>query len=398
MKLKNLKPVIDQILPSMIRFRRQLHENPELGFKEYETSRRILGQLKTIPDLQIRSNMAETGIVATIDPEKAGPCVALRADMDALPIHEKTMRLYASKTPGQMHACGHDGHMACLVGAALVLSLIRDEISGPVKFIFQPAEESDGGARRMCEEGALENPKVDAVFGLHSYHGSGIQLGGAGVCRGAAMAGSGNFKIVIKGRGGHAAYPHLCIDPVFIGMQVGNALQSIVSRSTRPTESAVVTVSKFHAGTGINIIPDTAVLEGTFRSLSPKALKRVAEQIRSITLKTAEAFGADSEVLIEEGYPVLINHDRSTAIFEKIAVDVIPPPLLKLNFSPLMGCEDFACYAEKVPGTFWFLGIRPSEVLDYPPCHHATFDFNDDAIGVGIRMHCEIARQFARYW
>jgi len=398
MKLKNLQPLIDQVLPSMIRLRRQLHENPELGFKEYETSRRILSYLETIPDLQIRSNVAETGLIATLGPEKTGPCVGLRSDMDALPIHEKTMKPYASKTPGQMHACGHDGHMACLVGAALVVSRIRDEISGPVKFIFQPAEETGGGAQRMYDEGALENPKVDAVFGLHSYHGRGIQLGGAGLCRGAAMAGSGNFKIVIQGRGGHAAYPHLCIDPVFIGMQVGNALQSIVSRSTSPTENAVLTVSKFHAGTGINIIPETAVLEGTFRSLSPNILKRVAEQIRSITLKTAQTFGADSEIRIEEGYPVLMNHERSTRIFETIAADVIPPPLLKLNFPPLMGCEDFACYAEKIPGTFWFLGIRPPDVLDYPPCHHATFDFNDDAIGLGIRMHSEIARQFACYW
>ena len=395
---KNIKRLIEQIVPSMIELRREIHADPEPGFKEFETANKVLQKLKDIPDIHIRKNVAGTGIVATLGKNKSGPCVALRADMDCLPIQEETNKPYASQKPGYMHACGHDGHTTCLVGSVLILSKIQDELEGPVKFIFQPAEEFDAGAQQMCQEGALENPEVDAIFGLHCYSGSGLQLGEVTVCKGSAMAGSGNFKITVHGKGGHAAYPHICIDPIYIGMQTGNALQSIVSRSTNPLKSAVVTVAKFHAGTATNIIPDTAILEGTFRCLSPELLKKTAEHIKEVAKQTAKAFGADATVTIEEGYPVLVNHGKSTAIFEKISQSVIGKKLVKENQAPLMGCEDFAFYTERIPGTFWFLGIRPPEATDYPRNHHPKFDFNDDALSLGIEMHCEIARRFASLW
>ncbi|MBN1930502.1 MAG: amidohydrolase [Desulfobacterales bacterium] len=396
--MKNIKPLIAQILPSMIELRRDIHAYPEPGFQEFETSQKVLNQLRNISDIQIRKGIAGSGIVATIGGNKIGPCIALRGDMDCLPIQEKTNKPYASKRPGYMHACGHDGHTACLVGAALVLSKIQDELKGPVKFIFQPSEEFDGGAQRMYDAGALENPKVDAIFGLHCYPGHGLELGEVAACRGSAMAGSGNFKIIIQGKGGHAAYPHNCIDPIYIGMQVGNVLQSIVSRSTNPIASLVVTVSKFHAGTATNIIPDTAILEGTFRSLKPKLLKQAARQIELLAKQTAKAFGAVAHVEIQEGYPVLINDGKSTLLFERIARRVLGEEAVKENYAPLMGCEDFAYYAEQIPGTFWFLGIRPKGMTVYPHCHHPSFDFNDDALEIGITMHCEIARNFAALW
>jgi len=393
-----LIPLIKKVLPSMVELRRHFHAYPEPGFQEYETSKKISGILEKISGIEMQTNMAETGIVAILGRRKSGPCVALRADMDALPIPEMTGKPYASKNVKYMHACGHDGHMACLVGAVLVLAEIQDELQGPVKFIFQPAEECGGGARKMCDQGVLSHPEVEAIFGLHVHHGRNLQLGGVGVCSRSAMAGSGNFRIEIHGKGGHAAYPHLCKDPVFIGMQVGIALQAIVSRFTNPVDSAVITVSKFHAGTAVNIIPDTSVLEGTFRSLSPRVLKQIAKQIETTACRTARMFGADADVIIHDGYPVLVNHIRSTTVFKKVAEQVVPPALLKLDFPPLMGCEDFAYYAEKIPATFWFLGIRPPDVSSYPPCHHPSFDFNDDALAAGIQMHCEIARQFVRFW
>jgi amidohydrolase len=398
MSEKDIKHLIEQIIPSMTELRRDLHANPEPGFKEFETSQKILRILENIPDIHIRKNMAGTGIVAILGKNSSGPCVALRADMDCLPIQEETNKSYASRNPGYMHACGHDGHTACLVGAVLVLSKIRDDLKGPVKFIFQPAEEFDAGAQRMCQEGVLENPKVDAIFALHSHSGRSLQLGELAVSQGSIMAGSGNFKIIVYGKGGHAAYPHICIDPIYIGMQIGNALQSIVCRSTNPVKSVVITVAKFQAGVATNIIPDTAVMEGTFRSLSPELLKKTAERIEQIAKQTAKVFGADVTVTIKEGYPVLINHEKSTSIFEVIAQSVIGKESVKVNYSPLMGCEDFAYYAGQIPGTFWFLGIRPPEVLNYPPSHHPKFDFNDDALALGIEMHCEVARRFASLW
>jgi amidohydrolase len=266
--MKDIRPLIQEILPSLVQLRHELHAEPELGFEEVNTSRRVLEKLKSVPGVEIRTGVAKTGIVATLGSEKKGPCVALRAEMDALPIEEATGKPYASKVPGKMHACGHDGHTTCAVGAFLVLSKIQDELKGPVKFVFQPSEESVGGARVMCEEGCLENPKVDAIFGLHGYPIAGnLRLGEVALARGPAMAGSRGFTIEVKGKGGHAAAPHLCIDPVYIGAQIVNAVQSMVSRSTNPLESMVVSVTRFVAGTARNIIPETALLEGTLRAL-----------------------------------------------------------------------------------------------------------------------------------
>lgn len=398
MEKRKIKRLIEQIVPSMIELRRDVHANPEPGFQEFETAGKILQKLEAIPRIHIRKNVAETGIVATLGRDKSGPCVALRADMDCLPIEEETGKTYASKRPGYMHACGHDGHTACLVGSALVLAQSRDELEGPVKFIFQPSEERDAGAQQMCREGALEDPPVDAIFGLHCHTGKRLPLGEIALCRGAAMAGSGDFKITVHGKGGHAAHPHTCIDPIYVGTQIVNALQSIVPKSTDPFTRSVVTVAKFHAGTATNIIPNQAVMEGTFRALSAEVLKNTAERIKELSKQTATAYGADVTVTIEEGYPVLINHEKSTAIFENISRNVLGEKRVKTNHLPLMGSEDFAYYTERIPGTFWFLGTRPPGVMDYPLNHHAKFDFNDDALAIGMEMHCEVALRFASLW
>ncbi len=393
-----LKKAVEKILPAMKELRRYLHAHPEPGFKEHGTMAKILEHLETVPDLSIRKAVAGTGIVAVMGRDKNGPCVALRAEMDALPITEESGLDWASGNPGFMHACGHDGHVTCLVGAARVLGEFSHELKGPVKFIFQPAEEFEGGAAHMCNAGVLENPDVSAIFGLHSFSGRGTGLGSVAVSEGPVMAGSGNFKIVIHGKGGHAAYPHTCIDPIHIGMQTGIALQSIVSRSTNPAETVVVTIARFHGGNSTNSIPDTATLEGTFRSLSPKHLRRTAEKIRAIAEKSAETFGAGAEVTVDMGYPVLVNSKKAAALFRNVAERVVGKELVRPDLPPLMGCEDFAYYTEKIPGAFWFLGIRPKGQRGWPHSHNSRFDFNDDALGYGITLHARTALAFADLW
>lgn len=393
-----IKPIVDRILPAMVTLRRYLHAHPEPGFKEYGTMEKILAHLDTIPGLAIRKEVAGTGIVATLGEEKKGPCVALRAEMDALPIEEATGLAWQSKTKGYMHACGHDGHVACLVGAALVLGELSPELKGPVKFIFQPAEEFEGGALRMCEAGALENPDVAAIFGLHSFSGRGTAFGAVAVSGGPVMAGSGNFRIVIHGKGGHAAYPHTCIDPVHAGMQTGVALQSIVSRSTNPSETVVVTVSSFNGGNSTNSIPGKATLTGTFRSLSPSLLEKTAKKIKAIAESSASTFGASAEVSIEMGYPVLVNSHRAAALLRSVAEGALGDKRVRHDLPPLMGCEDFAYYTQRVPGAFWFLGIRPEGEKNWPHSHNCCFDFNDDALAYGITLHARTALDFADLW
>jgi len=396
--MRDIKPLIREIIPVITSLRHEIHAYPERGYQEVETARRVLEKIEGIPGIRIRKNVAETGMVATLGEEKEGPCVALRADMDCLALQEETGKAYASKRPGFMHACGHDGHTACLAGAALVLGKIQDDLAGPVKFIFQPAEEGGAGGLRMCQEGALEDPKVDAIYGLHCYPGPDVQLGDIAVCDGPVMAACGIFHVEILGKGGHAAFPQACIDPVYIGMQIGNALQSIVSRMTNPLDSVVVTISKFHGGNVINIIPDNAVMEGSVRTLKTELLDETMEKIEHQAKNIAKALGGEARVETKEVYPAVFNHPKTTALLHEVAALAGKNESLKKNYPPMLGGEDFAYYVQKVPGTFWFLATRPADTKDYPFNHNPKFDFNDDAIETGIEMHCEIARRFAELW
>ncbi len=388
---------IEAVLPRVTNLRRDLHAHPELGYEERRTARIVAEELRSLPGVEVRTGIAGTGVVALLGAGLPGPCAALRADMDALPLEEASGVPHASKYPGKMHACGHDGHTAMLVGAAHVLHAFADELRGPVKLIFQPAEEGGGGALKMREAGVLRNPDVAAVFGLHNMPSPDLSAGDIALCDGPMMAGAGVFEITVRGRGGHAAVPQACVDPVYVGAQIVNALQSVVSRSNDPLDSLVVSVTKFNAGSARNIIPETAVLAGTFRALDAAVLRQAEERIRARAEDVARAFGAVAEVDIRLGYPPVVNDPRANALVRDAAVEAGTGDRLKTT-RPILGSEDFAYYLEEVPGCFWFLGSRPAARPQVPFCHNPAFDFNDAVLGDGIFMHVEIALRFAELW
>ena len=394
----DLQPLIREVLPDVRRLRRDLHAHPELGYHEVETARRVAEILEKLPGLSVRRGVAVTGVVATLGPEKSGPCVALRADMDCLPIHEETGVAYASTRPGLMHACGHDGHTAALVGAALVLARTRDELAGPVKFLFQPAEEGGAGGRRMVEEGALEAPHAEAIFGLHNMPANDLTLGDVALRSGPFMGGSFDFMVDVCGRGGHAASPHTTVDPIYVGAQIVNALQSIVSRLTNPVDTLVITIGKFHAGTATNVIPEKARLEGTVRSLQPDMLAQMPDRLIALVRGIAVAHGATAEVTIQPGYPVTTNDARATIYASRVARAVAGEERVNTDYPPMLGSEDFSYYQLARPGCFYFIGTRPADEPAVPMCHHPKFDFNDDVLPLAINLHCELARRFAREW
>ncbi|MFQ5422842.1 MAG: M20 family metallopeptidase [Phycisphaerae bacterium] len=387
-----LEQIIEQVLPAATALRHDLHAHPELSFEEHATARRIVERLEPLGNLEIRTGIAGTGVVATLNAGRSGRCVALRAELDALPIEEENDVAYKSTHAGKMHACGHDGHMSCLVGAATVLSQVADALPGIVKFIFQPAEEGGGGGRRMIEAGVLEEPKVDAIFALHGWPL--MPLGTVGVRPGPSLASTNPWRITVRGVGSHAAYPHKGIDPIVAAAHVVTALQTIASRSTNPLESVVVTVGQFLAGTAENIIPRTARLVGTLRTLDPQVREKAVSLIKQIATATASAFGAEAECDIREGYPVLINDAAMAGFVERVARDVVGADHVDGNVAPSMGGEDFAYYAEQIPAAFWRLGVRSGDPASQPGLHQPTYDFPDAAIAHGIRMHCELARRF----
>lgn len=391
-RMKSIVELTDDIVQEMVSLRHDIHAHPELGFEERDTAERILDQLRRLGGLDIQTGVAKTGIVAVLNADKPGPCVALRAELDALPIEEQTDVPYASRNRGKMHACGHDGHMACLVGAAKVLCRLADDIPGRIKFIFQPAEEFGAGGDVMCKEGVLDAPKVDAIFALHGWPD--LKLGHVAIREGAAMASADQWSITIRGVGGHAAYPHRTIDPIVVASQVVVALQTVASRSIDPLESVVVTVGSVQAGTAHNIIPETAKLTGTIRSLSPDVRTRALTRFKHVAEHTASAFGATADVDFGIGYPVLMNDNKTSEFVNTVARDVVGSRNVPDTVSPCMGGEDFAFYARRVPAAFWRLGVRCGTPETQPNLHQPTYNFPDEAIPVGIRMHCEIALRY----
>ncbi|HUN81486.1 MAG TPA: M20 family metallopeptidase [Phycisphaerae bacterium] len=390
--MHDLSAIIREFAPRVADLRHEIHADPELGYEEHATGCKILERLKGLSNLTIRTGVAGTGIVATLNGDKKGPCIALRAELDCLPITEETGLPYASKNPGKMHACGHDGHSSCLVGAAIVLSRIADDLPGKVKFIWQPAEEGGAGGKKMCDEGVLAEPKVDGIFALHGWPY--LDLGTVGVKAGPAMASTNPWTITLRGQGAHAAYPHKGVDPIVVASHVVTAIQAIASRFTDPLDSVVVTVGKFHAGTAGNIIPDAAELAGTIRTINPATRRRAVELFTQITRQTAAAFGATADVRVHDGYPVCVNDAGAAALVEDTAREVLGPDKVAGSVPASMGGEDFAYYAEQVPAAFWRLGVRIGDPARQPTLHQSTYNFPDEAIPIAIRMHCEIARRF----
>jgi amidohydrolase len=385
----DLPSLIAPHLESLTQLRRDIHSHPEIAFEEHHTSARIVEELERIPGLQIRKGMARgTGVIATLGADKAGPCIALRADMDALPMQEETGLPYASKIDGRAHACGHDGHVACLIGAARVLSEISDQLAGPVRFIFQPAEEGGGGGRYMVEEGALDNPKAVAAFALHGWPYLPVGMVG-GYRGGPSMASTDTISVELVGRGCHAAAPHNGADPIVAASHIITALQTVRSRRISPTEPSVVSITRISGGTANNIIAERLTFGGTIRTLSADVREQVIQEVRSVIEKTADALGVKANVSIKEGYPVLVNDPELAQHALSVAREELGENVVG-EISPSMGGEDFAFYSQKVPVTLWRLGVKNPDATEITPLHSPRYDFADAAIALGVRMHCAL--------
>ncbi len=367
-------------LPAMRAWRTQLHMEPELSLKEEKTREKILSALGEL-GIPYRTFDDFPGVVATIGTDRSGPVVALRADMDGLPVTEATGLPFASKFPGRMHACGHDVHMACLLGAAAILSKNPTGVAGPIRLLFQPAEEEGnlGGALPLIERGALEKPTVDYVVGQHVDPS--LPLGTVGWRAGPLMAAADFFRITVRGRGGHAATPHQGPDAILIASEIVLGLQALVSRVRDPVDPAVVSVGSFHGGTRHNILPDEVVLEGTVRTLRPSTRDLMERSLKRRTRAIASSLGARVRIVYERGYPALQNHPAATrTVAEALSIELGRKNVVEVDH-PLMGAEDFARYLERVPGTFLRLGVG---VPDRPASlHSATFAPDERALVIG---------------
>jgi amidohydrolase len=398
----------DAIEKQIIAWRRDFHEHPELGNREVRTSGIIAAYLKSL-GIEVKTGVATTGVIGVLKGGKPGPVVALRADMDGLPVTERVNLPFASKVKttyngqevGAMHACGHDSHMAILMGVAEVLSSMKADLRGTVKFIFQPAEEGvplgeKGGAEQMVKEGALENPKVDVIFGLHIN--SQTEVGKIVYRPGGTMAGVSDMQITIKGRSAHGAYPWSSIDPVVVSAQIITSLQSIVSRNVNITENpAVVTVGVIQGGTRFNIIPETVKMQGTLRYFTENDEKLVIENVKRIATKTAEAYGATAEVIapFSNHYPVTFNDVALTAKMLPTLEATAGKENVLLR-PPVTGAEDFSFFQQKVPGIFFFLGGMPKggNSLTAPSHHTPDFVLDESGFTLGVKALCNLTLDY----
>lgn len=378
-----------ETLPLVIEWRRHLHAHPELSFHEHETSAFVERTLLAIGGLEV-SKPTPTSVVARLVTGRAGPVLALRADMDALPIMEATRLPFASTAPGVMHACGHDGHTAMLLGAARELVGRREQLAGEVRFLFQHAEETyPGGAEEMVQRGAMDG--VTRVIGAHLW--AQLPLGRVGVVSGAVTAAPDTFWITIRGKGGHAAMPHLAVDPVAVAAQVVINLQHLVSRGVDPLDSAVVSVTQFHAGTAHNVIPEFAELNGTVRTLDAQVRTEIAARMERVIRGVADAHGATYEFTYERGYRPVVNDADVTTEMQQVVRDVCGAGALA-EMRPVMVGEDFSAFQQKAPGTFFFVGAaRPVDGAVHPH-HHPKFDVDERAFESGVRVFVEAARRY----
>ena len=374
-------PIVNRVAdlqPDIQAWRRDIHQHPELLYDVHRTAAFVADRLKEFGCDEVATGLGRTGVVGVIKGKKpAGgdiKVIGLRADMDALPIEEETNLAYASKTPGKMHACGHDGHTAMLLGAARYLAETRN-FAGDAVVIFQPAEEGGAGAAAMIKDGLMDRFAIDQVFGMHNYPGS--PVGSFAIRSGPIMAATDAIDIEIEGQGGHAARPHKCLDSIMVGAQLITALQQIVSRNVDPLDSAVISICEFHAGNARNVIPQTAVLRGTVRTLTAKVRQLIERRVREVTAGVAQMTGARIDLTYERGYPVTSNHAAQTDFATQVAKEIAGDANVR-GMSPMMGAEDFAYMLEQRPGAFIFCGNGDSAGL-----HHPAYNFNDEAIVFG---------------
>ena len=372
-------PIIDRVAelqPDIQAWRRDLHAHPEVMYDLPRTAGFVAEKLRAFGCDEVVEGIGRTGVVGVIKGRHPGKSViGLRADMDALPIEEQTNLAYASKTPGKMHACGHDGHTAMLLGAAQYLAETR-EFAGTAVVIFQPAEEGGAGALAMIKDGLMERFGIQQVYGMHN--GPGLPVGSFAMRPGAIMAAMDRIVITIDGVGGHAAYPHLTIDPVLVGSQLVVALQGIVSRNVDPLESAVLSICMFHAGDASNVIPASAELKGTVRSLKGEVRDLMEKRMNEVCAGVAQQTGARIALSYDRGYPVVMNHPAETGMAATVAGQIAGNAQVDTNMVPIMGAEDFAYMLEARPGAFIFIGNGDSAGL-----HHPAYNFNDEALVYG---------------
>ncbi len=378
---------IEALLPQLRQIRRDIHRHPELGFEETRTQALVRAWLEArgyAPRV-----CAETGLVADLRPGAPGPVIALRADLDCLPMHETTPIEHCSVHPGKAHKCGHDGHTAILLGVADLLARHRDAVPGNVRLLFQPAEEGvrGGGAKVMVAEGALDG--VAEVYGLHNWPG--FPKGQVHVRSGAMLAQVHTLRLTIRGKGGHASQPQMCRDPIVAGAHLVAALQTVVARGLGYQGGAVLSITQFAAGTTHNVIPDVATMQGTVRSFDPGVSERVLARVREVVDGAALGFGVAIELEVEAGYPTTVNHPRCAEAVVRVATAQLGAARVTDLDLPCAGGEDFAYFAQEIPAAYFFVGARrPGE--DTPVCHHPDFDFDDDLIPTGVGLFLGLVR------
>ncbi len=370
-----------QLQDKTVATRRDLHMHPEIAFEEHRTMGVVADRLREL-GLEPRTGVGGTGVVAVLDTGKPGPTVLARADMDALPVPEEKDVEYRSTTPEKMHACGHDGHTAILLSVAELLVERKDELAGKVVFVFQPAEEIVRGAKAMLDDGALDGIAVDHVIGLHLS--SNDPLGTVSVRSGPAMAATDTFRLLVKGKGGHAAYPHDTIDPVVTAAAVVTALQTLVSRETEPADQSVVSVTSFHAGTAYNIIPEVVELKGTLRTFADDTRARLRGRVIELAKGVAEAYRAELTSEWFEGTPAVVNDEASVERLKRVAGRIVGEENV-LEQRPIMGGDDMALWLQQARGVYFFVGTRSGDATGYPH-HNPRFDIDERGLEVGVSV------------
>ncbi|AKU23546.1 M20 family metallopeptidase [Massilia sp. MB5] len=390
--MKLVEPII-AFQSELQQIRRDLHAHPELCYEEQRTSDVVAAKLGEW-GIPVVRGLGQTGLVGIIKNGSSERAIGLRADMDALPMQELNTFPHASRHPGKMHACGHDGHMAMLLGAAHHLASHRN-FDGTVYLVFQPAEEGGAGARRMIEDGLFERFPMEAIYGMHNWPGA--AAGTLSVREGPMMASSNEFHVTVKGKGAHAAQPHKGIDPIMIAVQIAQAWQTIVSRSKSPLDTAVLSITQIHAGSATNVIPDEARMVGTVRTFTTPVLDMIEQRMRLLAENIAAGFDAEVDFVFKRNYPPLVNHAKETAFAVEVMQAVVGPDKVDADVEPTMGAEDFAFFLQKKPGCYIFIGNGDGEHRDgghgLGPCvlHNGSYDFNDGLLPIGASFWVHLA-------
>jgi hippurate hydrolase len=392
-----IDPII-QFHSELQEIRRDIHAHPELCFEERRTADIVAGKL-TEWGIPILRGMGVTGVVGVLTNGSSAAAIGLRADMDALPMQESNTFLHSSTHAGKMHACGHDGHVAMLLGAARYLSRNRN-FDGTVYLIFQPAEEGGGGARRMMEDGLFSRCPMQAVFGMHNWPGEAV--GTFGVTSGPMMASSNEFEVVVSGKGAHAAQPHESIDPIMVAIQIAQCWQTIVTRNVNPIDSAVLSITQIHAGSATNVIPDEATLIGTVRTFDIAVLDLIEQRMHKIAAQVASGFDAQVAFAFKRNYPPLINHAKETGFAIEVMQSIVGADRVNPHVEPTMGAEDFAFMLQEKPGCYVFIGngdgAHRAMGHGLGPCnlHNPSYDFNDALLPIGATYWVRLAEQYLR--